>query len=307
MVDHWGQTLNGYKALPPIAGSMLSGIYEHRLLSTTQLHALYTPDAQPRWTRRVLMQLEQRSLIGRIHSPRRLSLWFLTNAGADAVEQAGQRGDEQRRRVSSREQAEGPLKSHTIAVNQVGVEFVNAARARGDECGPDSWRNEIAHPISQARGRKPSELVIADALLTYLQVGDDDALALHQRFIELDRGTRTTEQLATKITRYARLRRYALPSKSTEGQPEPLWRDHYRAWPQLLIVLADQSPNRMRQRIRRALALHASDPTATGPLPVYFVALDDLVQRGPFAPIFHSTQLPDEPVDWLGQTPPKEM
>ncbi len=293
--------MSGAGPLPRAAGLLLGGIYEHRLLSTTQLHALYTPDTRPRWTRYVLAGLEQRSLVDRIRSPRRLSLWFLTEAGADAVEQSGQRS-QLRRRVSTREQAEGPLKEHTIAVNQVGVEFVRTARERGDECGPDSWRNEVAHPISQARGRRPAELVIADSLLTYLQATDGGGLALHQRFIELDRGTRTAEQLAGKITRYARFRHYA------HGEAEePLWRSHYRAWPQLLIVLADQSRPRMRQRIERSLAMHASDPAARASLPVSFVALDDLIAHGPFASIFLSTQRSDEPVDWLGQPQPQEQ
>jgi hypothetical protein len=293
------------RSLPPVAGSMLAGIYEHRLLSTTQLHALYTPAAQARWARQVLALLERRGLVDRIRSPRRLSLWFLTDAGADAVEAGGSRV-ELRRRVTSREQAEGPLKKHTIAVNQVGVEFVRAARDRSDECGPGSWRNEVAHPISQARGRRPAELVIADALLTYLQTSSDGALALHQRFVELDRGTRTTEQLAGKITRYARLRYYAPPG-SGESTPEPLWRSYYRAWPHLLIVLADQSREAMRQRVRRTLALQASDPAGrVGQVPVSFVALDDLAARGPFAPIFLSTQEPEQRVDWLGQPPRSE-
>jgi hypothetical protein len=291
------------RPLPSVAGSMLAGIYEHRLLSTTQLHALYTPAAQPRWARQVLALLERRGFVDRIRSPRRLSLWFLTDDGADAAEAGGARV-EFRRRVTSREQAEGPLKKHTIAVNQVGVEFVRAARERGDECGPDSWRNEVAHPIGQARGRRARELVIADALLTYLQSTDDGALALHQRFIELDRGTRTTERLAGKITRYARLRHYApLASSAETGPPEQLWRSHYRAWPHLLIVLADQSRERMRQRVQRTLALQASDPAGrVGHIPVSFVALDDLSAHGPFAPIFLTAQQPHQRVDWLGRT-----
>jgi hypothetical protein len=220
--------------------------------------------------------------------------------------EAGGAHVEFRRRVTSREQAEGPLKKHTIAINQVGVEFVRAARERGDECGPDSWRNEVAHPISQARGRRPAELVIADALLTYLETSSDGALALHQRFVELDRGTRTTEQLAGKITRYARLRHYAPPG-SGERTPEPLWRNHYRAWPHLLIVLADQSRQAMRQRVQRTLALQASDPAGrVGVIPVSFVALDDLCARGPFAPVFFSAQQSERPVDWLGQQGPQE-
>jgi Replication-relaxation len=250
--------------------------------------------------------LEQRGFVDRVRSPRRLSLWFLTDAGADAVEAGGARV-EFRRRVTTREQAEGPLKTHTIAVNQVGVEFVLAARERDDECGPDSWRNEVAHPITAARGRRPAELVIADALLTYLQASSDGALALHQRFVELDRGTRTTEQLAGKITRYARLRHYAPLAASGEQAAEPLWRSHYRAWPHLLIVLADQSREKMRQRIRRTLALQASDPAGrAGSIPVSFVALDDLSTHGPFAPIFLSAQQPEQPADWLGQPAPKK-
>jgi hypothetical protein len=244
--------------------------------------------------------LEKRGLVDRICSPRRLSLWFLTDTGADAVEAGGARV-EFRRRVTSREQAEGSLKQHTIAVNQVGVEFVRAARERGDECGPDSWRNEIAHSIGFARGRRSTELVIADAVLTYLRVSIDGALALHQRFIELDRGTRTTEQLASKITRYARLRHYTPPPSSAESAREPLWRSHYRAWPHLLIVFADQSRQKMRQRVERTRALQASDPAGrVGAIPMSFVALDDLCARGPFAPIFFSAQQPEQH-DWLGQ------
>ena len=150
---------------------------------------------------------------------------------------------------------------HTLRVNDVGIAFVRAARERGDECGPESWRHEIAHPISPARGRRPAELAVADALLTYLQTGEDGSLALHQRFIELDRGTaRPAEQLAAKITRYTRLRYYTPPAGSANAPAEPLWRSYYRSWPHLLIVLADQSRERMRQRIQRTLVLHQSDP-----------------------------------------------
>ncbi len=189
------------------------------------------------------------------------------------------------------------LKAHTIAVNQVGVAFVLAARAREDECGPDSWRNEVAHPITLARGRGAAELVIADALLSYLQTDEDGGLALHQRFVELDRGTLTAEQLANKIARYTRLRHF---KGSADAGAEPEWRKRYRAWPHLLVVLADQPRERMRQRLARTLALYGSDPATSGEVPLSFVALDDLSQQGPFAPVFFSAPHPDTPVDWLG-------
>lgn len=104
-----------------------------------------------------------------------------------------------------------------------------------------------------------------------------------------------------------RLRHYAPPATSGENPPEPLWRSHYRAWPHLLIVLADQSRQAMRQRVQRTLALQASDPAGrVGVIPVSFVALDDLCARGPFAPVFFSAQQPEQRVDWLGQPRPQE-
>ncbi len=293
------------RPLPAVAPSVLAGLYQHRLLTTRQVHALYTPTTGDRWTRKVLGLLARRELVDRVQGPGTLSCWYLTDAGAEAVEATGPRG-EQRRRVPSRAQAEGLLKRHTLAVNEVGIAFVTAARERGDECGSDSWRHEIAHPISPGSVRHPAQLVVADALLTYLQTGGDGSLIMHQRFVELDRGTaRPADQLAGKLARYTRLRSY---TPSTDQQAEPLWRNYYRAWPHVLIVLADQSPARIAQRIARVLALYESDPAKSRrrTIPFSFVSLAELTTRGPFAPIFTNPTIP-EPVDWLGQLPPKEV
>jgi hypothetical protein len=296
----------GDRPLPSVATEVLAGIYQHRLLSTKQLHALYTPHSKARWTRRVLALLAERRLVDRTQGPGSLSLWFLTEYGAETVETAGPR-PEPRRRLVGPAQAEGPLRKHTLAVNDVGIAFVRAARERGDECGPESWRHEIAHPISLARGRKPAEMAVADALLTYLQAGEDGSLALHQRWIELDRGTaRPAEHLAAKISAYTRLRYFALTGSEELG--EPLWRNYYRSWPHLLIVLADQSRERMRLRIQRTLVLHQSDPAnhEGAAIPLAFVALEDLQRHGPFAAIFTTPEHPTQPVDWLGQPQPKD-
>jgi DNA-binding MarR family transcriptional regulator len=331
-------------AFPTVAVAIMESLYQHRLLATEQLRVLHTPDATAGWMRRVLRSLSARGLVDRVRSPATRSLWYLTELGADTIEAAGTLA-EPRRRLTTSAQAAGPLRAHTLAVNEVGIAFVRAARERGDECGSDSWRHEIAHPISRGWGRSRSqsragsgdrlsaELVVADALLTYLQIGEGGGLTLHQRFVELDRGTaRPAEQLASKITRYARLRHYAGPpaegphrataqrgnraALTSPGALErPLWRSYYRAFPQLLIVLADQSQERIRSRIQRTLALHQSDPTqpraregagneaeAAVAFPVFFVALEDLTAQGPFAPIFISkSEHPGERVDWLGR------
>ena len=294
--------------LPAVALEMMTSLYQHRLLTTKQLQTLHTPEAVMRSTRRILAPLFHRGLIDRVQGPGTLSLWYLTEHGAETLEAAGTLA-EPRRRLLTPAQAAGPLRAHTLAVNDVGIAFVQAAREHGDECAPDSWRHEIAHPISPARGRRPAELVVADALLTYLQITKDKSLVLHQRFIELDRGTaRPAEQLASKITRYARLRHYTPPGDSTDAPGRPLWRSCYRSFPHLLIVLADQTSERMHQRIQRTLLLHHSDPAKDheGTIPVSFVTLEDLARQGPFAPIFISAEHPGQPVDWLGQPQPKD-
>jgi hypothetical protein len=226
--------------------------------------------------------------------------------GADTIHAAGAHA-EPRRRLTTPAQAAGPLHRHTLAVNDTAIAFVNAARERtGDDCGPLSWRHEIAHPITPARARRPAQLVIADALLSYLQGTPDESLILHQRFIELDRGTIPPEQLAGKLARYAQLRHYT-PTPPPQDAPDgPLWRAYYRAFPAILVVLADQTPTAARRRIQRVIALHRSDPDRDryGTVPTSFVTLADLDARGPFAPVFVSAEQPETYQDWLGHTPP---
>jgi hypothetical protein len=214
----------GDRPLPAVATGVLAGIYQHRLLSTSQLHALYTPDAGPRWTRKVLALLADRGLVDRTQGHGRLSLWFLTDYGAETVETAGPRA-ESRRRLVGIAQAEGPLRNHTLRVNDVGIAFVQAARERGDECGPESSRHEVAHPISRPRPEATRARHRRRAH-HYLQTSEDGSLALHQRWIELDRGTaRPAEHLAAKISAYTRLRHFAPPGDSTGDPSEPLWRN----------------------------------------------------------------------------------
>lgn len=292
------------RALPAVGVDVLESLHQHRLLTARQVHELHMPHAQLRWTQKVLAAMCEHGLIQRATGPHGIALWFLARRGADAIHAAGTLA-EPRRHLATPAEATGPLRKHTLAVNDTGIAFVKAARQRpGDECGPFSWRHEIAHPFTQARGRHQTQLVIADALLSYLQQAPDESLILHQRFIELDRGTIPPEQLAGKLTRYAQLRHYRpkpAPQDATDG---PLWRAYYREFPAVLVVLADQTTAAARRRIQRVIALHRSDPQQAvyGTVPTSFVTLVDLMARGPFAPIFIPADTPDHYEDWLGNT-----
>lgn len=285
--------------LPRAAVEVLESIYQHRLLSTGHVHQLHTATSSRRWTQQLLNTLADRQLLGAVHGRGAAKLWFLSEAGADAVEAIPTRA-EQRRKVVTPAQAAGQLQQHTLAVNDVGLTYVLAARERGDEFGPFSWRHEIAHPIGTAPGRRRGELLIADALLTYLQT-DGASIQQHQRFLELDRGTIPIDALLGKLHRYQRLRRYTPERPRAGHEPAPAWRATYPSLPAVQIVLAHKPRRALEHRLQLLLALYASDPALHHDrhLHVVVALLEDLQRHGPFAPIWLRADDPSRRIDWL--------
>ena len=279
---------------------MLEGLDRHRLLSTTQLHALYTPRSSLRWTQLLLDRLRDSGLAEAARTPGGLGLWHLTPRGVATIEPIV--GDGRRRKAISPEQAAGPLREHTLAVNEVGLAFVEAARERGDECGPLAWRHEVAHSLGRRPGQRRAELVIADALLTYEQdIGGETRF--HYRFVELDRATMGAERLVEQLLRYRRLYHRMLPAEDPLDEPEPAWAGLYPVFPAVLVVLAGLPPERAARRRATVLELLAEDVDGdtTPEVSISICSLDDLVARGPFAPIFRGLGDPERPVDWLGE------
>jgi hypothetical protein len=291
--------------LAPVAVTILESLYQHRLLSTVQLHQLHTPHASMRWAQWVLESLRRAQLAAVTRRPHGLGLWYLTERGTEAVETIANRAEPRRKLIRS-EQAAGPLQAHTLAVNDAAITFVKAARERGDECGPFAWRHEIAHPLGPPPGRRRQpEHLIADALLRYQLNTADGAAQFHARFLELDRATIPLEELSVKLARYARLYTYEVPPEPG-AEPVPLWRLSYPAFPGVLVVL-DGTPARPALERRRStlLALCRDDDELleTPEVAITVCLLEDLTRRGPFAPIFRTLADPQTPADWLGQPP----
>ncbi len=280
-------------ALPVVAGAVLESLYQHRLLSSGQLHRMHMPDASVRWTRRVLTGLRTRGLVSFLRAADgEGSVYFLTSKGARAVESIASRTPARGKLITA-EQAAGPLRAHTLAVNETGIAFMQAARERGDDFGPLAWQHEIAHPLGSRRGN----LLIADALLSYLRYGDDGELIFETRLLELDRGTLPTDALAGKLARYARLYEYAAAGNST-----PAWKDRYPVFPGVLCVLAGQSDTTLKRRGEVVLALCRDDRqlASTPEVEISLGHLGDLRRLGPFGAIW---QRPDheQRLDWLGR------
>jgi hypothetical protein len=281
---------------------VLTSIYQHRLLSTAQVHAMHMPGRTRRWAEQVLAQLASRGLTAFVRpgrgGPR---LYYLTLAGTHAVELVPTRV-ETRRKLITADQATGPLWEHTLAVNDTGIAFMRAARQRADDFGPFGWRHEVAHRIPAA-GTGSGELLISDALLTYLAIGPDHDLTFHYRLLELDRATVPTDTLAVKLARYADLYRHA---PASHGQPssEAAWRARYPIFPDVICVLAGQPRASLQRRAQTVLALCREDPRLqnTPEVRVSLVLLEDLQARGPFASIWRRPDEPARTLDWLGRT-----
>lgn len=295
----------GDRSLPqvgPTGVAILESINQHRLLLTRQVHSLHTPTTSRRWTERRLARLRSAGLAVGTWLPGRRLLWHLSERGAEAVAAIPSRA-EARCKVFAPEQAAGALQEHTIAVNDVGIAFVGAARERGDECGPFAWFHEIAHPLGPPPGRRTSEQLIADAVLTYELAEAGGLTSIAYRFIEVDRATRSAFDLAQRIGRYARLYRHTFPGEGGGREPVPLWSKLYPVFPALLVVLAGRPKDRLEERRRTVLALCGQNPDLAGTpeVEVSICLLDDLIERGPFAPICRSIAEPRKRADWLGE------
>ncbi len=289
-------------AMPAVATEIMESLYQHRVLSTTQIHELHTPGAHKSFSRRLLGALQKAGVVEYVSGAGRLKLWYLTKRGNDAIETVGTRAEHRRKQISA-DQAAGPLRMHTLAVNDVGIAFVNAARASGDECGPLAWRHEIAHPITSKRNTRPGDIVIADALLTYTQQRPDRTLNVHQRFIELDRATIPLQALCEKFDRYARLRDYT-PEEPGRDARRSGWRAYYDQFPVVLVIFAHRDRKTLQRRMQNTIALYQAD-ARTHELAVLVGLLEDLCEHGPFAPIFIDPQNPERYLDWLGKPQPE--
>lgn len=281
--------------LPEATVEIIASVGEHRVLSTAQVRAIHYPDCSLRRTQQALAYLERAGLVAYVER-RRTSrrLWLLTDAGADAVIAAGE--IKERPKVLSPKQAAGPLTAHTLGVNEVGVSFLRAARERGDDFAPLSWRHEVAHPLNRGRGRARRTL-IADAVFTYVRP-EDRQIAVYQRFVEVDRATLSVERLVAELARYGQLYR----ARDKRGG-DPLWSHYYRRFPPVICALAGASRKALGRRLDVAAALLADHPALDRAydVAVYFCLLEDLRERGPFAPIFHAVGEPQQAVNWIGE------
>jgi hypothetical protein len=272
--------------------AVLASLAQHRALTAAQVHAMHLPEARLRQAQRLLAGLGREGLADRAVGLRAQRVWFATAKGIETVRKVGALEGEPP--LLDRRSAAGRLMAHTLAVNDVGIAFVAAARERGEGFGALSWRHEVFHRLAVGRGKR-GRGKIADAVLTYLRADGPETVVEH-RLLELDRATRSAEGLARELALYTRLRAV----QGTDGRP--LWRELYPAFPSVLCVLAGARAELLLRRREAVLAFLAADKTAgSPPAPTIRICLlEELCADGPHAPIFEEPGERGRPVDWLG-------
>jgi hypothetical protein len=297
-----------------IARQALELLYQHRVLSTQQMHVLLTSpekrSARPDYLLKQLAELHTAGLVSRVRAqgggagPGRVRtkpfLWFLTEPGAETVEEAGELPIRPYRVTP--ESVAGARQAHTLALNDVGVAFVEHARRLGhDECGPLDWTPEVANRIRDGQRRFEDDHVISDAVLNYVHVARGRRSML-TFFVELDRATMTSARLAAKLQAYGRLYEYvpqgADRARRLPNATRPAWMYNYPVFPRVLVVLdaappregePDRRPERLAARTDDLYTRVAADVRLgrlKGDIAIGVTTLQQLQQHGPCAPVF---------------------
>ncbi|NEA77364.1 replication-relaxation family protein, partial [Streptomyces sp. SID13588] len=192
------------KGIGRIGQQAMEVLYQHRLVSTEQLHQLITPHhTRAEYMRRQLHTMSKAGLassVGRRSHGQTELLWWLTEKGAQAVEAVGLLP--QRPYRMSPEAAVGSLQQHTLATVETGLAFVDWAGRLGHECGPLDWSPETAHYYRDDSRPGEDLTLIPDAVLNYVH-SEGRQRTLLTFFIEVDRTQMTIARLAAKLHAYA--------------------------------------------------------------------------------------------------------
>ena len=140
-------------ASPEVTVAVVASVVQHRALSTEQVRRLHFPTAGARWVQVVMGRIGRAGCSPhRVRrSPRRL--WFATDSGVELATADGALAEKPRLFT-----ADGDQRASTGAYPSPSTRrrsaFLGAARERGDDFGPLSWRHEVLHPIA-AHGSAP--------------------------------------------------------------------------------------------------------------------------------------------------------
>ncbi|WP_327072110.1 hypothetical protein OG196_00225 [Kitasatospora purpeofusca] len=181
-------------------------------------------------------------------------------------------------------------RGHLLDLGRVHTAFVTDARRRGESCGPLDLVPAPAYPTSPDTG--PYEPA-AELAYTATTTGRRRMRA----FVERHRPATGTEYVAAQLAACGRL--WKQPGPSGSGRA---WERDWRVFPSVLVVLAGTTAASVGAAVEDLL-LAAEENPATAELlaavPAGAARLEDLIQHGPAAPVWHPLGAERQaPVGW---------
>lgn len=264
---------------------LLDAIGWHRFLTLNQARVLRhddTPKVYAGPTYDLLLLLQKASLVacGRVEA-RGVCVHFCTAEGLRLISP-----EHRRDYLPSENVAVGMDYRHTYCCNEIACAFVRAARERGDEFGAFSFEHERL-----LRPGKGYAQVCADGILQYTIV-ESHAAHFPSAIVEMDRTTMPV-RIADRLRAYAEIRRK--PTLWKRVLPD--------GWPPILYVISGDKGrpkagerNWIGDKVQSAarcarlvayVAKAAKDEKGLRDLDIRFCSLPALVEKGPFAAIWH--------------------
>ncbi|MFI7103302.1 replication-relaxation family protein [Streptomyces sp. NPDC050161] len=270
----------------PVRDQVMACLFQHRALTTDQLHRMLRPTPHPEYVRAILRTLRAAGLAESVRRRYEPSVWALSAEGRrDVVTWPQFRG-----RRPYRSALAGTRKVHTLTVTRTALAFLDDAQARGDEFRPLDWTVEVAHPLRD--GAVDGErMLIADALMRYTRTAPKRALL--RAFVEVDRATESSERLASKLISYARFHSAvpATPGRRAAVDQAGLasWQRSYTVFPRLLFVLTGAGERALAQRVadlRAMLQEHPLTERFANEVPTGAAVLEELEEHGASAAVW---------------------
>ncbi|MFI6849664.1 hypothetical protein ACIBJD_34520 [Kitasatospora sp. NPDC050467] len=166
-------------------------------------------------------------------------------------------------------------REHLLDVGRIHAAFVTDARTRGEACGPLDLPPAPELPAGEAGVYRPA------AHLAHLActAGTGDDRHRLRAFVERHRPGIGDEQTAAQLAACARV--WAQAGEDGAGRA---WERRWRSFPRLLVVPVGTTASAVRGAVAD-LRLTAEENPAT--VPAGAARIEDPVQRGPSAPIWH--------------------
>ncbi|WBP91931.1 replication-relaxation family protein [Kitasatospora cathayae] len=260
---------------------VLVTLHRFTLATAEQLHQLHGGTAGIKQTQKRLTRLYADGLADFVTLPQagRAKAWHLTTQGAAVAATFPEARRTDAQTLDGEQLAVRHGREHLLDVGRIHAAFVTDARTRGEACGPLDLLPARALPTGEGGGvyRPTAELAYT--------AGTGEERRRLRAFVERHRPGVGAEETAAQLAACARVWEQA----GSDGRGRA-WERRWRAFPRLLVVLVGTAAAGVRGAVADLRLAAEENPAVAEMLaavPAGAARIEDLIQRGPSAPIWH--------------------